>query len=52
VSHNFEYAVASFSLNSKKFLISFFTSSLTKVSLSRVLLSFHVNVGFLIFMLL
>jgi hypothetical protein len=52
VSHKFEYVVASFSLNSKKSLISFFLSSLTKVSLSRVFFSFHVNVGFLLFMLL
>jgi hypothetical protein len=44
--------VASFSWNSKKCLISFFISSLTKVSLSRVLFSFHVNFGFLLFMLL
>jgi hypothetical protein len=48
----FGYVVASFSLNSKKSLISFFISLLTKVSLSRVLFSFHVNVGFLLFMLL
>ena len=48
VSHKFGYVVASFSLNSKKSLISFFISSLTKVSLSSsVLFSFHVNVGFL-----
>ena len=52
VSHKVEYIVASFSLYSKKSLISFFISSLTKVSLSRVLFSFHVNVGFLLFMLL
>ena len=52
VSHKFGYVVASFSLNSKKSLISFFISSLTKESLSRVLFSFHVNVGFLLFMLL
>ena len=52
VSHSFGYVVASFSLNCKKSLISFFISSLTKESLSRVLFSFHVNVGFLLFMLL
>ena len=52
VSHQFGYAVASFSLNSKKSLISFFISSLTKVSLSRVLFSFHVTSGFLLFILL
>ena len=34
--------MSSFSLNSKKSLISFFISSLTKLSLSRVLFSFHV----------
>jgi hypothetical protein len=37
----FGYAVASFSLNSKKSLISFFIPSLTKVSLRRVLFSFQ-----------
>jgi len=52
VTHKFGYVVASFSLNSKKYLISFFISSLTKVSLSRVLFSFHVKFGFLLFMLL
>jgi hypothetical protein len=52
VSHRFGYVVASFSLNSKKSLISFFIPSLTKVSLRRVLFSFHVNVGFPLFMLL
>jgi hypothetical protein len=52
VSHKFGYVVSSFSLTSKKSLISFFISSLTKVSLSRVLFSFHVYVGFLLFMLL
>ena len=36
VSHKFGYVVASFSLNSKKSLISFFISSLTKESLSVV----------------
>ena len=50
VSHMFGYVVASFSLNSKKSLISFLISSLTKESLSRVLFSFHVNAGFLLFM--
>jgi hypothetical protein len=49
LSHNMGYVVASFSLNSKKSLISFFMPSLTKVSLRRVLFSFHVNVGFLLF---
>jgi hypothetical protein len=52
VSHKFGYVVSSFSLNSKKSLISFFIPSLTKVSVRRVLFSFHVNVGFLLFMLL
>ena len=42
VSHKFEYVVASFSLNSKKSLISFFISSMNKLSLSAVLFSFHV----------
>ena len=49
VSHKFGYVVASFSLNSKKSLISFFIPSLTKVSLRRVLFSFHVNVGYYLF---
>jgi hypothetical protein len=52
VSHKFGYVVASFSLNSKKSLISFFISSLIKISLSRVLFSFHVNVDFLIFIII
>lgn len=52
VSQKFRYVVPSFSLNSKKSLISFFMFSLTKLSLSRVLFSFHVYVGFLLFLLL
>jgi hypothetical protein len=52
VSHELEYVGASFSLNSKKSLIYFFIPSLNKVSLKRLLLSFYVNVGFLIFILL
>jgi hypothetical protein len=52
VTHKFGYVVASFSLNSKKSLISFFISSLTKVSLNRLLFSFQVNVAFLLCMLL
>ena len=51
VRHECGYVVASFSLNSKKFLISFFISSLTKLSLSRVLFSFHVYVYFQLFLL-
>jgi hypothetical protein len=50
--HKFGNVVVSFSLNSRKSLVSFFISSLTKLSLSRVLFSFHVNVGFLLFILL
>ena len=49
VSHKFWYVVSSFSLNSKKSLISFFISSLTKLSWIRVLFSFHVYVCFLLF---
>ena len=45
VSHKFGYVVASFSLNSKKSLISFCIPSLTRVS-RRVLFSFHLNDGF------
>jgi hypothetical protein len=52
VFHRFWYAVASFSLNSKIFSISFFIPSLTKVLLRRVLFSFQMNVGFPLFMLL
>jgi hypothetical protein len=52
VSYKFGYVVPSFLLNSKKSLISFFISSLTKLSLTRALFSFHVYVGFLLFLLL
>jgi hypothetical protein len=52
VFHKFGFVMASFSLNSKKSLPSFFISSLTKVLLSRVFFSFQVNVGFLLFMFL
>jgi hypothetical protein len=52
LSHKFGYVVASFSLNSEKSLISFFISSLNKLSFSRVLFSFHVYVSFQLFMLL
>jgi hypothetical protein len=51
VCHKFGYILASFSLNSKKSLISFFISSLTKESLNKELFSFHVNVGFVLFKL-
>jgi hypothetical protein len=44
--------VPSFSLNFKKSLISFFISSLTKLFLNRALFSFHVYVGFPLFLLL
>ena len=47
VSLKFEYVVPLFSLNSKVF--NFFLSFLTNLSLSRVLFSFHVYVGFLLF---
>jgi hypothetical protein len=47
VSHKFWYDVSSFSLN----LISFFISSLTKLSLSRVLFTFHGHVCFPLFLL-
>jgi hypothetical protein len=52
VSHKCGYVVASFSLSSKKSLFSFFIPSLTKVSLSRLLFSFYVKVGFRLLMLL
>jgi hypothetical protein len=51
VFHKFGYVVASCSLNCKESLISFFISSLTKESLSRVFFSVHVYLGFLLFML-
>jgi hypothetical protein len=47
VSHKLGYDVSIFSLNSRKSLISFFISSLTKLSLSKELFSFHVYVDFL-----
>jgi hypothetical protein len=47
----FGYDVSSFSLNLIKSLISFI-SSLTKLSLSKELLSFHEYVDFLLFVLL
>jgi len=52
VSHKFGYVVPSISLNSKKSFISFFISSLTKLSLSRALFNFHVYVGVLSLFLL
>jgi hypothetical protein len=52
VSHEFGNVVPSISFNSKKFLIFFFVSCLTKLSLSRVLFSFLLYVGFLLFLLL
>jgi hypothetical protein len=47
VSHKFGYVVASFSLYFKMSLISLFISSLTRLSLSRALFSFHVYIDFL-----
>jgi hypothetical protein len=52
VYHKFGYVVASFSVNSKMSFISFFISSLTKLSLRRALFSFHVYVGFPFLLLL
>ena len=51
-SHKFGCVVPSFTLHSKRSLISVFISSLTKLSLSSALFSFHVYVGFLIFLML
>ena len=48
VSHEFANLEPSFSLNSKKSLISFFISFLTKLLLSRELFSFHMYLGFLL----
>jgi hypothetical protein len=52
VSHMVGYHASSFSLNSIKSLISFFISSLTKLTLSRELFSFHAYVVFLLYLLL
>jgi len=52
VSHKFGYFLPSFSLNSKKSLISFFISSLSTLSLSKELFNFQVYVSFLLFLLL
>ena len=49
VSHKSGYVVSSFSLKSQKSLISFFISSLAKVSLSRVLFSFPLNISIPLF---
>ena len=46
------YVVPSLSLNFKMSLISFFISSLTKLSLHWELFSFHLYMSFLLFMLL
>ena len=43
-SHKFGFDVSTFSLNYEMSLISFYISSLTKLSLSKVLFSFHVYV--------
>ena len=47
VSHRFGYVVSSFSLNSRKTLISFLIFSLTQGWLSSWLFTFHKFVGFL-----
>jgi hypothetical protein len=52
VSHKYEYVVPSFSLNSRKSLISFCIPSLTQWSLSIEFFRFHEIVGFLLFLLL
>ena len=46
MSYKFAYDVSTFSLNSRKSLISFFISSLTKLLSSKELFSFHIYVGF------
>jgi hypothetical protein len=48
VFYKCQYVVASFSLNPKKSFISCYFASLNKVSLRRMLFSFHENVGFLL----
>jgi hypothetical protein len=52
VSHKFGYVVISFSLNSRKSLISFFLSSLMQRLMNGELFNFHACVGFLVFLLL
>jgi hypothetical protein len=52
VSHKFVYVLPSFPLNCKKSLIFFFIFYLTKLSLTRALISFNVYVDFLLFLLL
>ena len=52
VTHKSGYDVSTFSLHSRKSLIPFFISSMSKLSLSKQLYSFHVFVGFLLFLLL
>jgi hypothetical protein len=47
VSNKFGDYMSTFSLNSRKSLISFFISSLTKLSLIKELFSFFLYVGFL-----
>jgi hypothetical protein len=49
VSHKFGDVVPTFLLDSK--VCNLFISSMTKLSLNRVLFSFHVYVGFLMFLL-
>ena len=51
VSHKFGYVVPSFPFNCKKSYF-FFIFSLTKLLLTRALISFHVYVGFLLFFML
>jgi len=52
VPNKFAFIVFSFSLSSQQSLISFFISSLPRLSLSRALVSFHVYIVFLSFLLL
>jgi hypothetical protein len=51
VPHKFRYIVPSFSLNIRKYVISFFISPLTHYSLN-IVFSYHDFVGFLMFLLL
>jgi hypothetical protein len=52
VSHKCGYYVSIFSLNYRKSLITYFISSLSKLSLNRELFRFYVYMGFLLFLLL
>jgi hypothetical protein len=51
VPYYFEFVLSTFSLNSRKSLVSFFITPLIMLSLCRDLSSFHMHVGFLLSLL-